>query len=96
MDEFITNGIVFLLAQNVNEIWFLAYNHLNSLKLIKIFFSNNQSENRWFFHETHRFFKTFEITTRTNGSKDQNRRFFDFEVFFSQKRTGADGSLMLN
>jgi hypothetical protein len=34
MDEFITTGIGILLAQNVNEIWFLVYNHLNSLKLI--------------------------------------------------------------
>jgi hypothetical protein len=94
MDKFITNGIVILLAQDENEIWFLVYNHLNSLKL-EINKSNNRSENRWFFHENHRFFKTFEIT-RTIGSKNQNRWSFDSEVFFSQKRTGADGSLVLN
>jgi hypothetical protein len=35
MDKFITNGIVILLAQDVNEIWFLEYNHLNSLNFKK-------------------------------------------------------------
>jgi hypothetical protein len=35
MDKFITNGIVIVLAQDVNEIWFLVYNHLNSLKFKK-------------------------------------------------------------
>lgn len=35
MDKFITNGIVILLAQDLNEIWFLEYNRLNSLKLKK-------------------------------------------------------------
>ncbi len=94
MDKFITNGIVILLAQDLNEIWFLEYNRLNSLKLKKLNQITGNITAGSFMKTTGslRRLKQRGPTvrrTRTDGSLIP-------KVFCFQKRTGADGSLMLN